>query len=217
MEQIRNEIRSRKTLVGPFPSFHTDEAGEYPHDLFIAWFHEAIEHGVHEPHSMTLSSIDLDGTPDARVLILRNVDEKGWYFASSSESKKGKQLKHNPGVALTFYWSLIGRQVRIRGKAFPMGKELSTEDFLNRGEVARAIALIGKQSSVLDNCQDFDEALREQMNRVRLTPNLVSPLWTLYRVEAQEVEFWQGNEDRKHIRLRYRLDEGNWIKQLLWA
>ncbi len=217
MEQIINEIRSRKTLVGPFPSFHTDEAGEYPHDLFMKWFHEAIEHGVQEPHSMTLSTIDLDGTPDARVLILKNIDEKGWYFATSSESNKGKQLEHNPGVALTFYWLIMGRQVRIRGKAVPMGKDLSAKDFLNRGEVAKAIALIGKQSSVLDNSHHLDEALEEQLDCVRQNPDLVYPLWTLYRVEAKEVEFWQGKEDRKHIRLRYRLEEGNWIKQLLWA
>ncbi|GIP31019.1 pyridoxal 5'-phosphate synthase [Paenibacillus sp. J2TS4] len=187
MEQIRKKIRSSKTLAGPFPPFHTDAAGEYPHELFLEWFQEAFENGVHEPHSMTLSTVDLDGTPDARVLILKDIDEKGWYFASSSVSNKGRQIGTNPEVALTFYWSLIGRQLRIRGKAIPMGKELSAKDFLNRGIVARATALIDKQSSILVKRQDFDEALREQMNRVRQTPDLVSSSWTLYRVEAKEV------------------------------
>ncbi|TDL49269.1 FMN-binding protein [Paenibacillus dendritiformis] len=88
---------------------------------------------------------------------------------------------------------------------------------LNRGAAARAIALIGKQSAVLDKRQDFDEALQEQMKRVAQTPGLVSPSWTMYRFEANEVEFWLGDEDRKHIRLRYRLDGGKWVKNLLWA
>jgi len=217
MEQIRNIIKSSKTLTGPFSPFHTEDAGDYPHELFLEWYREAVDNGVHEPHSMILSTIDRDGTPDARVLILKDVDDKGWYFASSSKNNKGRQIDHNPGVALTFYWSLIGKQVRIRGKAIPMGKEHCTRDFLNRGTVARAIALIDKQSSILDKRQDFEEALKEQMNRLGQTPTLVSPSWTLYRVEAKEVEFWQGDEDRKHVRLRYRLDEGKWVKNLLWA
>lgn len=216
-KQIREEIRSSRTLAGPFPPFPTEDASEYPHELFLEWFHEAYENGVHEPHTMTLSTIDHDGTPDARVLILKDVDELGWYFASSAESRKGRQIGRNPGVSLTFYWSSIGRQVRIRGKAVPMGKEHGAKDFLKRGAVARAIALIGKQSSVLDNREDCEEALKEQMNRIEHTPTLVSPSWTMYRVEATEAEFWQGNEDRNHIRLIYRLDGGNWIKQLLWA
>lgn len=217
MEQIRKKIRSSKTLAGPFPPFHTEAAEEYPHELFLKWFHEALKSGVYEPHSMTLSTVDRDGAPDARVLIMKDIDERGWYFASSLVSNKGRQIGNNPEVALTFYWPLIGRQVRIRGKAIPMGKEISAKDFLNRGFVARAIALIDKQSSILDKRQDFDEALKKQMDRVRQTPDLVSSSWTLYRVEANEVEFWQANEERKHIRLRYRLDEGRWIKNLLWA
>ncbi|WP_282942674.1 pyridoxal 5'-phosphate synthase [Paenibacillus sp. RC67] len=186
-------------------------------NFFLEWFHDAMKNGVHEPNSMTLSTIDPDGAPDARVLILKDVDDKGWYFASSSESNKGKQIDKNPGVALTFYWSIMGRQVRIRGNAIQMEKELSVKDFLNRGAVARAIALIGKQSTILDKLQDFDEALKQQMTRVRQTPDLASTSWKLYRVEAKEVEFWQGNEDRKHIRLRYQLKGEEWIKNLLWA
>ncbi|MFD0716041.1 pyridoxal 5'-phosphate synthase [Paenibacillus sp. GCM10027626] len=217
MEQIRNQLRAIKSLAGPFPSFHVEEASERPYELFLEWLGGAIEHGVHEPHAMTLSTIDHDGTPDARVLILKDVDERGWYFASSLESRKGQQIACNPGVALTFYWPGLGRQIRIRGKAVSMAEELSAQDFLNRGAVARAIALIGKQSAILDKREDFEEAFEQQMNRISQTPDVVAPSWTLYRVEAQEVEFWQGNEERKHKRLRYRLDGEKWIKNLLWA
>jgi pyridoxamine 5'-phosphate oxidase len=217
MEDIREMIRQSKTLVGPFPDFNINEASEYPQQLFSEWFQVAIDNGVHEPHSMTLSTTDQNGFPDARVLIIKDVDQYGWYFASSTQSEKGKHIEDNPNIALTFYWSLVGRQVRIRGKAIAMDKELSAKDFLNRGTVARAIALLGKQSSILKEQSEFDKALIKQIDILQHNPTLVTPSWTLYRVVAKEVEFWQADEDRKHIRLRYSLKGDKWSKNLLWA
>lgn len=217
MNITRKIIKESKTLVGPFPTFNVEAAMDSPHELFLEWFQVAIDKGILEPHSMTLSTTDHSGYPDARVLILKDLDENGWYFASSAKSNKGKQIKNNPSVALTFYWAEIGRQVRIRGKVIDMGDDTSSEDFLNRGHVARAIALIDKQSSILEKQSDFDEALIQQLNTVRNNPTLVSSSWTLYRVVAGEVEFWQGNEERKHIRLRYVLEGDRWVKNLLWA
>ncbi|MBD1381842.1 pyridoxine/pyridoxamine 5'-phosphate oxidase [Metabacillus arenae] len=216
MEDTSKLIGERKTLVGPFPPFNPYKRFEYPHELFLEWFQAAIANGEHEPQSMTLSTTDPYGFPDARILILKDIDENGWYFASSSKSKKGKQLEVNPNVALTFYWSLIGRQVRVRGKVMGMGKERSTNDFLNRGIVARAIALLDKQSSILEKRSDFDIALIEQLNRLKENPASVSNSWTLYRVVAKEVEFWQGNEERKHIRLKFNYDGEKWTQNLLW-
>lgn len=217
MDQVRSKLKSSKTLVGPFSPFHIEDADESPYLLFLKWYQEALEHGIHEPHSMTLSTVGVDGTPDARVLILKDVDAAGWYFASSANSMKGIQLHNNPGVALTFYWSMIGKQVRIRGTAVSMNRERSAEDFLNRGTVARAIALIDKQSSILEQQQDFDIAVTEQLDRIEHNPYLLSPSWTLYRVEAHEVEFWQADQERKHTRLKYQLQKGRWTKNLLWA
>ncbi|WNB91126.1 pyridoxal 5'-phosphate synthase [Bacillus sp. NEB1478] len=213
----REKIKASKTLTGPFPIFDIEKTSEYPHELFLEWFQSAVDQNVHEPHSMILSTTSLDGSPDARVLILKDVDEKGWYFASSSISNKGKQIDANPNVALTFYWSMIGRQVRIRGAAVPMGKEMSKKDFLKRGKTARAIALIERQSSILEEQFDFDQAIKIQLEKIQKNPEIISPNWTVYRVAAEEVEFWQGNEDRKHIRLRYKLIENKWIKNSLWA
>lgn len=217
MDDIRKKLRESKTLVGPFPVFNIEFANEYPHELFLEWFQVAIDNGVHEPHSMTLSTTDHKGSPDARVLILKDVDVDGWYFASSSQSTKGQNIEVNPNVSLTFYWSLIGRQVRIRGKAMNMGEELSAEDFLNRSKIPRAITLLGRQSTIIEENDDFEEVLQEQLNRIQQNPNLVSPTWTLYKVVADEVEFWQGNEERKHIRLRYQLEKDKWLKHSLWA
>ncbi|GGE72288.1 pyridoxine/pyridoxamine 5'-phosphate oxidase [Priestia taiwanensis] len=216
MDSIRNKIKQSKSLVGPFPAFDLDVVPEYPHDLFLEWFDVALHHDVHEPHAMTLSTIDYSGSPDARILILKDVDEDGWYFASSCESKKGKQLEANNHVALTFYWSLIGRQVRIRGKVEKMDIETNKKDFLHRGVVARAVSFIGKQSSVLHEQNDFNHALAKQLHYVQENSTSVYPAWTVYRVVAGEVEFWQADEERKHRRLLYRLVEGQWHREKLW-
>lgn len=217
MDDIRKVIRQSKTLEGPFPGFNINAAPEFPYQLFLEWFQVAIEHGVHEPHAMTLSTTDQIGEPDARVLIIKDVDEHGWYFASSSLSEKGKQLEINPNAAMTFYWSPIGRQVRIRGQAFKLDKKISAEDFLNRGTVARAIALLGKQSSILIDENEIEEALTWQLEILERDPTIVYPSWTLYRLAPKEVEFWQADQDRKHKRLKYVLEGDIWIKNLLWA
>jgi pyridoxamine 5'-phosphate oxidase len=122
----------------------------------------------------------------------------------------------NPNVSLTFYWSLIGRQVRIRGTSLWVGKEQSAKDFIERGEVALVIALLGKQSKVLPDSEDLEESLIKQIERMKSEPNTVDSHWCLYKVIASEVEFWQGDRERKHIRLVYRMENNEWIKELLW-
>lgn len=216
MKDTRKLLKNLKSLKGPFPKFDPLNVPANPIELFQDWFKFAIKNGVHEPHSMILSTVDNLGHPDARVLILKDMDEHGWYFASGSNSAKGQQLKMNPNVTLTFYWSLIGRQVRIRGTSIKTGKEPSAKDFLERGEVARAIALLGKQSKILPDSKDLEESLIKQMERMKDKLDTVDPHWCLYKVTAREVEFWQGDIERKHIRLLYRVENNEWIKKLLW-
>ena len=215
--EMRELLRECKTLVGPFPEFHPQDTPKYPVDLFIEWLQNAIQNGVPEPHAMILATADCNGYPDSRVLILKDIDQDGWYFASSSLSVKGMQIQGNPRVALTFYWPSIGRQIRIRGVAEKMSEEQSAQDFLDRGTIARAVALIGKQSTILESLLTFDEAVMEQIANIEEKPDQVYELWTLYRVAATEVEVWQADRERKHIRLKYRLKKEKWTKNLLWA
>lgn len=216
MDHINKKLRELKTLEGPFHSICVDSLPKNPYDLFLKWFESAVEADVREPHSMTLSTVDENGYPDARILILKNVDEDGWYFASSSNSRKGLQIQNNPKVSLTFYWPAIGRQVRIRGTAVNTGSEASAKDFLERGKVARAIALTGKQSSILNEKEQLEDEISLQLNRLNREPGLVSAEWALYRVEADEAEFWQGDEERKHTRIYYSFTGGEWVRGLLW-
>ncbi|WP_210366003.1 pyridoxal 5'-phosphate synthase [Bacillus sp. REN3] len=216
MDNLTEKLGDLKALEGPFPSFDLEHLPDHPYPLFAEWFDSVLAYKVKEPHAMTLSTVDENGVPDARVLILKDADEHGWYFASSSQSRKGKQIQENPAASLTFYWPVIGRQVRIRGMVRKMDAERSASDFLARGKVARATALAGRQSDLMETREEIDAALSKQLMELDSDPGLIYPFWTLYRLEANEVEFWQGDEGRKHHRVRYTSLNNEWLKDLLW-
>lgn len=216
MEDIKSVLRNLAVLNGAFDDFNTTNVPKTPHELFLEWLKTAIQQEVPEPHVTTLSTVDTHGRPDARVLILKNIDENGWYFATSLESPKGKQVVQESTVALTFYWPKLGKQIRIRGETVRMEDEMNVADFLDRNESARAGALIGKQSKPLLNDNELDDTLAQKLQEVKENPDLMYNAWGLYCVSAYEVEFWQGKANRKHIRLRYRFKEDQWEHTRLW-
>jgi pyridoxamine 5'-phosphate oxidase len=177
---------------------------------------EAIDVGVAEPHAMVVSTRDDEGIPDARVLILKDLDDRGWWFATSSSSVTGRQLAAHRGAALTFYWPLIGRQVRVRGPVVQGSAEENAADFLARSEGARAIALASNQSWPLPDIAERIASVEAAQRRLADDPALVSPTWTLYAVVAGHVEFWQADKDRQHARVSYDRSDGSWTHQLLW-
>ncbi|MGG4604196.1 pyridoxal 5'-phosphate synthase [Paenalcaligenes sp. Me131] len=216
MQQV---LRGLKSLAGPFQSFVIAAAPEQPLPLFQEWLQAAIDAGIAEAHAMTLSTVDEQGMPDARVLILKNLDEQGWYFATTRRSPKSKQVEATHKAALTFYWQPLGRQVRIRGEVIAASAQVCQSDFQERPVGSRAGALLGRQSDVLLNEQELINGLAQQRQRVEHDPTLANPDWVVYRVEAHEVEFWQGDTERNHVRLRYRRTESTntgWIKERLW-
>ncbi|MFS2221727.1 pyridoxal 5'-phosphate synthase [Pantoea sp. B65] len=213
---MRELLRQLNALAGPYLPFDTAVAPRQPEVLFAEWLRMAIDAGIREPHAMTLSTVDADGRPDARILILKDVDEHGWHFAIARNSPKGQQLAHSPQVALTFYWPLLGRQVRIRGEALDRGVEYQISDFLARPAASRAVALLGRQSEILANEQDLADGLAQQQQRLVDHPDLVAPQWAVYAVKAHSIEFWQGDEQRRHTRLRYVREDHKWRKERLW-
>ncbi|MGZ0151616.1 pyridoxine/pyridoxamine 5'-phosphate oxidase [Kribbella sp. WER1] len=215
MTDLRTRLRAVPTLTGTPPALDPSTAPDAPHDLFVDWLLTAIDHPVVEPCAATLSTVRADGRPNARVLILKDVTRDGWQFASTSTSRKGEELTTSPYAALTFYWVPLGRQVRIAGRVQPAAREDSDRDFRQRPVAARAEALVGKQSAVLTDRSEIDAAVKEQQDRIALDPDLVAPTWTLYSLHADEVEFWQADPDRRHVRLRYTLDN-TWTKEFLW-
>jgi pyridoxamine 5'-phosphate oxidase len=215
---VREWLRSIEVFTGRLAQFDPEAAPDEPVELFLEWLREAIAAGAPDPHSMTVSTVDEDGRPDARVLILKNVDARGWQFGAQLISPKGRQLTGRPHAALTFYWPDLGRQVRVRGAALAESAEDSAADLLARSPSARAEALLERQSSHLDSLETHATERKAALVRVEADPSLITPQWKLYTVAATEIEFWQAARDRNHKRLRYERDaeDGSWRRHLLW-
>jgi pyridoxamine 5'-phosphate oxidase len=213
---VRSQLRSLPSLAGPFPHFDPDSAPADPVVLFTEWLQGAIAAGVPEPHATTLSTVDSDGRPSARVLIIKNVDGRGWQFASSAASAKGRELATAPWAALTFYWPALGRQVRVRGDVSRADAQESAADFRNRSLGSRVVGLLGRQSQRLDSRLDLDIAIDRAAERITLDPELVPSDWSVYTVHPREVEFWQGDRQRRHVRLHYVRSGDEWRRELLW-
>ncbi|MEW1699643.1 pyridoxal 5'-phosphate synthase [Streptomyces sp. NPDC093249] len=212
---VRDWLRGIEVFARPLPEFDPDLAPAEPSALFLSWLAEAVESGVPDPHAMTLSTVDADGRPDARVLILKDVGPAGFRFAAHAASPKGVQLAGTPRAALTFYWAEAGRQVRVRGAVVAESAERSAADFLARSRTARAEALLGRQSEPLTDPAGRDRDLKESLARIEADPGLVDPAWTLHTVVPDGVEFWQAAATRVHVRLRYERRADGWLRRPL--
>lgn len=215
-DDLRALLRGLAVFAGDLPAFDTEATPDEPVPLFTEWLRTAIERDVPEPHVMTLSTVDSEGRPTSRALILKNVDGSGWQFASTSAGRKGRELGATPFAALNFYWQPLGRQVRVRGAVRSLGPEASARDFLARSPGSRVETLAGRQSEPLTDPADLAEAVARAEQRVAAEPDLVSPTWTLYAVQPDEVEFWQADKGRRHVRLRYERGDDGWTKGRLW-
>lgn len=212
----RAYLRTLPVLSGAGPNFDTDAAPADPVALFVTWLQQAVAAGVPEPHAMTISTIDVQGVPRARVLILKAVDNVGWHFAVSSVSQKGRDLDAHSAAALTFYWPAMVHQVRIVGAVVSDGTKASRADFRARPLESRAMALTLRQSEPLHDVTELDTEIAKAHRKLDDDPNLAPAEWISYAVQPSEVEFWQGSTDRRHQRLRYHRVDGGWDRTLLW-
>jgi pyridoxamine 5'-phosphate oxidase len=215
--KMREMLRGLEVFPADLPEFDVESAPEDPVTLFLTWLDDAVRDKVLGPHVMTLATADSAGRVSSRVLICKDVDETGrWYFASSAESVKGRDLAANPRAALSFYWPQQGRQIRIRGAAGSAGRRASAEDFLARPPASRAAALIGQQSEPMGKLADLDDAFRTCEAKIEADPGILAPDWTLYALSAEAVEFWQADQQRRHLRLQYLRTDDGWASRLLW-
>jgi len=215
-EDLRRRLRGVRVFGPDLPGFDAAAAPDDPQELFVDWITGAIEAGVAGPQTMTLSTVDEQGLPNARILILKGIRAGRWQFATTSSSVKGRELAAHPAAALTFHWPQLARQVRLRGTVHHAGAAASAADFRARPEGSRAESYIGRQSQVLDDEAQLDAALEDALARVQEDPELVPPAWALYELAPEEIEFWQGEVHRRHVRLRYRRDGGAWARERLW-
>lgn len=189
-----------------------DEASVNPDPLveFARWFDEALRAQVLEPNAMTLATATSDGAPSARTVLLKGFDQRGFVFFTDYRSRKGGELDHNPRAALVFYWGELERQVRITGTVERTSVQESEAYFQTRPLGSRLGAWVSHQSSVIPSREPLESGLRAIKERFSRDEVPLPPHWGGYRVRPQEIEFWQGRENRLHDRIRYVRDGERW-------
>ncbi len=193
------------------------QAPDEPFSLFHRWFGEAVktEQLPVEPNAMTLATVDADGRPHCRVLLLKALDERGFTFFSNYDSAKGEQLAARPFAAMTFFWPSLERQVRIEGRVERVSAEESDAYFQVRPLGSRLGAWASPQSRIIADRGELERLLAETQERFLNTAPHCPEHWGGYRLLAERIEFWQGRPSRLHDRLNYRLVDGNWQRERL--
>lgn len=177
---------------------------------FGAWFSQALAAEVPEPNAMTLATAAADGTPNARTVLLKGFDERGFVFYTNYESRKGRELEANPRASLLFYWAELERQVRMTGRVERVDAAESDAYFRSRPRGHQAGAWASRQSEVLDGRDALDRQALEAAARFAEGEIPRPPQWGGYRVVPDVYEFWQGRENRLHDRLEYVREAGGW-------
>jgi pyridoxamine 5'-phosphate oxidase len=193
------------------------QAPQEPYALFRRWLEEAVktEQVPVEANAMTLATVDADGRPHCRVLLLKGVDAQGFTFFSNYESAKGQQLVARPFAAMTFFWPTLERQVRIEGRVTKVSPEESDAYFQVRPLGSRLGAWASPQSRVIADRAELEGLLKATEQRFSQTQPNCPDHWGGYRLIPDRIEFWQGRSSRLHDRLNYRLLDSQWIRERL--
>ena len=197
-------------------TFSEDEAELNPYHQFSKWWKEALDSSIDEVNAMTLATADKQGMPAARIVLLKDYDEKGFVFFTNYQSRKGREISENPHATLLFFWKELERQVRIEGAIVKVEERESDDYFHSRPLGSRIGAWSSPQSQVISDRTVIEENVQQYEHEFAgksVIPR--PPHWGGYRVLPSYFEFWQGRESRLHDRIAYLEEAGSWKIQRL--
>lgn len=182
-----------------------------PFEQFARWLDEALAAGEIDANAMNLATVDAEGRPSSRVVLLKGVDQGGFVFFTNYESKKSADLVGNDNVFLHFFWPGLQRQLSICGIATLITRTESEQYFSTRPRESQAGAWASHQSSVIGSREELEQAYADALSRFEGQPIPCPPNWGGYRVVPRRFEFWQGRASRLHDRICYTLTDNEWL------
>lgn len=213
-----NEVSDRiRQLRKDYALGQLDEQQVHPDptEQFRLWLDEALSADLNEPYAMSLGTVNAEGQPSVRIVLLRGFDASGFMFFTNYESSKGQDLLAHPKAALTFFWQELERQVRIEGVVTRANAADSDAYFLSRPRESRIGAWASPQSQVLRDRAELEALLEQRVEEFEGTEVHRPAHWGGYRLRPHSIEFWQGRPSRLHDRIRYRLVDGVWVRERL--
>lgn len=186
-----------------------------PYTQFDEWFSAVVESGIDEPNAFVLSTANANGRPSGRAVLMKGFDDRGVVFYTGLGSRKSVELEANPWAAATFVWTLLHRQVRFEGPVTAVETELADAYFASRPRGSQVAAHASQQSTPIDSREELDRRFAALDAEFGEGPVPRPQSWGGWRLSAESVEFWQGQPNRFHDRVRYARAGADWVMQRL--
>jgi pyridoxamine 5'-phosphate oxidase len=193
-----------------------DVLSSHPIDLFQTWLNDAINAELPDPNAMTVATVDASGQPSQRIVLLKDISKDGFVFYTNLGSRKAKDLANNAKISLHFPWYFLERQVRVNGVAKALSRTEVAKYFLSRPKDSQLGAWASQQSQPISTRELLVTQFSQMKEKFANGQVPLPDFWGGFRVEPQQIEFWQGGEHRLHDRFEYnKQDDNTWTTQRL--